>query len=41
LIVAIQPFSVDDERDAFIEGERVDRGSLLLFLERLDHAMQL
>jgi len=41
LIVSIQPFSVDDEGNAFIERERMDRGSLLLLLERLDHAMEL
>jgi hypothetical protein len=40
LIVAVQPFSINDEREPLIERESVDRGRLLLLFQGLDHALQ-
>jgi len=41
LIVAVQSFSINDERDTLLERECLDCRGLLLLLERLEHAMQL
>lgn len=40
LIVAVEPLAIDEECNALLVGERLDRGGALLFLESFDHAVQ-
>jgi hypothetical protein len=41
LIVAVKPFAIDDERDALLDGERLDSRIALLLLDGGDHAVEL